>query len=197
MKPSQNPFRSSALQQLRYCIDTDALSALLSKIKDLNYRACIKGPHGTGKSTLLGDIAELLKREGYNLSWHYINRQMSDAEKNTVLNSILNSDQASIHFLDGGEALGFFSWNLLIQTSARKKIPLLATTHYPCLLPVFFETKRDIELMLTLSRQLAADEWTEALKKTALEAYKVHGGNVREVFGDCYLHCANGSSSKY
>lgn len=191
MKPSQNPFRSSALKQLRYCIDADELSALLSKIKDLNYRACIKGPHGTGKSTLLDDIAMGLKQAGHNINWHYIHRQMSSTEKNAVLSSIINNKGGAIHCLDGGEVLGFFSWNLLIQTSARKKIPLLATTHYPCLLPVLFETKRDIELMLTLSRRLAADEWSETLKQTVIEAYKRHRGNVREVFGDCYLHCAS------
>ncbi|MGH1441315.1 MAG: hypothetical protein ACRBBR_14460 [Cellvibrionaceae bacterium] len=191
MKPSQNPFRSSALRQLRYCIDADELSALLNKIKGLNYRACIKGPHGTGKSTLLEDIAKALKQAGHSIHWHYINRQMSNTEKKAVLSSIINSKGESIHFLDGGEALGFISWNWLIQTSARKQIPLLATTHYPCLLPVLFTTQRDINLMLTLSKQLAAGEWNDALKQTAIKAYNSHSGNVREVFGDCYLHCAS------
>jgi len=191
VKPSQNPFRSSALKKLRYCIDKHEISALLSQANELNYRACIKGPHGTGKSTLLEDIAKILSQAGHKISWYYINRQMHRTEKNAVLSSIINSKEGSIHFLDGGEALGFLSWNWLIHTSARKNIPLLATTHHPCLLPVLFTTKRDINLMLTLSKRLAADEWNNDLKQTAIKAYNSHKGNVREVFGNCYLHCAS------
>ncbi len=190
MKPSQNPFRSSALKNLRYHIAPDEISALLTKVKAYHYRACIKGPHGTGKSTLLEDIAVSLRNTGKDIHWHYINRQMNHIKKCAVLDSIINSEKKGINFLDGGEVLGFFSWNRLITICSTKKISLLATTHHPCLLPVLFKTKKDISLMLSLSQRLAADAWNDQLKQVAITAYHHHAGNMREVFGDCYLYCA-------
>lgn len=190
MKPSHNPFRSSALQTLRYCLSEHEISKLLTQAEKRNYRACIKGPHGTGKSTLLADIAILLEDDGKEVAWHYINRQMSRDEKNVVLHSIIRGEKNKIHCLDGGESLGFILWNFLICYCYVKKIPLLATTHFPCLLPALFETKNNLDLTLTLSAKLAARYWDDSLKQAVEEAYYRHSGNMRDVFGDCYLYCA-------
>ena len=196
MKPSENPFRSCAIEKQRYKIASGTLDRLLKIIKTAQYQTAICGPHGTGKSTLLEDIASALRDQGHSVQWHYLNRQMSRNERRAALQKLLRRDEKIIHCLDGGEALGYGQWLCFCWRMRLSKKRVLATTHLPCPLKTVYRTKVDKNLMLDLVQSLAGEYWCESLKVLCLETFSKHKGNCREVFRACYFYCSE-LKSKY
>lgn len=190
MKPSENPFRASAIEAQRYRICTNHYAELLRLAHQKNYRACLRGAHGTGKSTLLLDIATSLELKGEAVCWHYLNRQMPWPQKFKALRAILKSDNRQLNFLDGGEVVGFAAWLLFIVLVKIKRKTLLATTHALCPLPTIYTTRSDEGTMLSLTQAFAGGCWSEPLRQLALHSYAQSGGNYREVIRVCYLHCS-------
>lgn len=189
MRPSINPFRAKALAVQRYEIAPKALNQLVLKIHRLHYRACIRGPHGTGKSTLLQDLAVALKNQGCRVNGYYLNNQMSKKNKKEVLQLILESHQSHINCLDGGETIGWFSWRWFLLKVRYKNKTLLATTHGLSPLATLYKTQVDQALILAITKRLAGASWSHEMEHLATKTYADYKGNCREVFRACYMYC--------
>lgn len=190
MKPSVNPFRSSAIARQRYVISKAAFAGLLNKLSNTNYQASIIGPHGTGKSVLLEDIRRVLQSNGKRTQWFYLNTSSTRQEQLRTLWSILKSPHEQICFLDGGETLGTNLWFLFLLATRLRRSPLLATVHKPCALPIVYETHADLDRALILTANLAGGAWNEDMRTLATNTFSKHEGNCREIFRSCYMYCS-------
>lgn len=190
MKPSSNPFRSSAIARQRYVISESEFTGLLTELSKMNYQASIMGPHGTGKSVLLEDLRRALESSGKSTRWFYLYTGSSRRERLATLLEILRSPGEQICCLDGGETIGGVIWNMFLLIVQLKRTSLLATTHRPCFLAALYETRADLDHALMITSNLAGADWNEEMENLAAETFRKHSGNCREIFRSCYLYCS-------
>lgn len=188
MNADHNPFRRSKIEALRYKLSPHQMEQLLSKLNLNDFRGAIIGPHGSGKSTLLEDIQSQLNKQTISTQHFRVHKETLAPQKKTIINSILNAKHGTVTFLDGGENLGLLQWIRLARKINKLKIPLIATTHYPCPLPSLFKTAINVELCHQFTQMLAGAYWSPNLEALVLNTFKKHKGNMREVFRACYLH---------
>ena len=190
MTPSQNPFRSSVLQAQPYCMAEENKQALLAKLNQLHYFACLRGPHGTGKSTLMQELAAFMKQEGKEVRWFSLHLHSSYREKQMVLTAIWQAPHSQLHFLDGGETLGLLQWYWFCLRMKWARKHLVATTHWPSPLPTLFKTNKNLHLLIEIVKTLAGELWSAEFERFVRASFNKHMGNGREVLQDCYHYCA-------
>lgn len=186
MKASQNPFRTDAVAKLRYRIDTDSLDELALNATSLNAPACILGPEGTGKTTLLEDIHRKVTTMEQNTAWIRLNRDSGIRERKAAVDKLLHPSTGMLYFMDGGEVLSALDW-WRIRRSGRTGLKLIATLHNSRGLDILHRTAPDWPLTKELVTSLHQDA---RLEEVARSAYRDSRGNVREVFRACYWTCA-------
>ena len=52
-KPRENPFRTEITDNITFKFTDNNLDSITTKLRDMDYRAAIIGPHGHGKTTLM------------------------------------------------------------------------------------------------------------------------------------------------
>ena len=194
MRAIDNPFRSSAIASLRYRISAAKRSALLQRFIENRWQGCIRGPHGTGKSTLLEDLATQI--DSHDIRWIILHRNSAWAIKLNALRKLLLAKPCALYCVDGAEALGLPIWSALSLWLRARGTKVLATTHHVCFLRSVLVTEKNQALMLTITRELAGSHWNRDLQQIAFDAFQRNHGNMREVFRACYLHLATLTSLK-
>lgn len=190
MKAEKNPFRSSAIAELRYRIDAGERERLVSRLRTENWRGCLLGPEGTGKTTLLENLQPRIEAEGNTVVWVRLTAESKPPERQATICRVAALKPGQVCFFDGGETLGRLAWWRLLKKT-RATGGLVATVHRrPHGLPVVFHTKPDLSRSLLLAKELAGTHWDDQLAAVAKAAFRTNGGNVREVFRACYWHCA-------
>lgn len=190
VRADENPFRASALARLRYRMSGTAADGVVTRLRAVSWRGCIRGPEGTGKTTLLEDLEARLRDAGLAIRWARLTLESSRAERAAAMADATALRPGECLLFDGGEVLGWWGWHRLIHAARRSGGSLVATTHRRCALPTVFTTRTDEALALALARELAGAHWGPALEAAARTAFRASGGNVREVFRAAYWHCA-------
>lgn len=190
MKADENPFRSSAVADLRYEIDSGARDALVARLERNHWRACILGPEGTGKTTLMEDLEAPVAARGKRVVWVRLSLDSRPPEVSRALAVIRELGPDDVVFLDGGEVLGWLRWWQVQRLVRVAGAGLLATVHLRRFLPVIHETRRDPNRVLDLARRLAGPHWSVDLAFVAEAACRDSRANAREVFRACYKYCA-------
>lgn len=186
MKASENPFRSAEIAKLRYRITEPALQSMAAELIESERPCAIIGPQGTGKTTLLEDLAAQIKISGHPLAWHRLTHTSTKLERKAVLDRLFQSSANLIHMLDGGEVLSPFQW-WQIRQRGRSGLRLITTLHRNRGLRILHETTPDWELTHEFVKDLYQDDH---LSQVAQSAFQSNQGNVREVFRACYWACA-------
>lgn len=187
ISPKHNPFRAAAIHALPYQPTSLTLPQILSKLKSLNYRAAITGPHGTGKSTCLKQLNNQLLASNFQtlqLTLNQSNPKFNPAQL-TQLNSLTPNH---ILLLDGAEQLSPLKWRKFLKSTTHLA-GLIITTHKPHRLPTLFTTTTSLDLLTSLTQQLTP--LTPQLQQNLPQLFNKHAGNIRDIFHELYLIYAN------
>ncbi len=176
-----NPFATDRILQIRYMPQTCTWDELLSRLESLHYRAAIVGSDGTGKTTLIEDIARRLTEHG--LSCRSIFVTMDIPAPSGKINEILEGEAFNVLLIDGADHLKRFVWHRIKRKVNRRNMGLVITSHKPHMLPTLIEcstTPRLLkEIVAGLSRQTANTEPMENL-------FRRHRGNIRNALRELY-----------
>ena len=154
---------------------------LLARLESMHCRAAIVGADGTGKTTLIEDIARRLTEQG--LSCRSIFVTMDIPAPPGQIKKILEGVPFNVLLIDGADHLKRFVWHRIKRKINRRNMGLVITSHKPHMLPTLIECsttpKLLEEIVAELSRQTANTEPIENL-------YRKHRGNIRNALRELY-----------
>ncbi|ADE53971.1 AAA family ATPase [Coraliomargarita akajimensis] len=191
MHAGENCFRSDRIERIRYRISAEQAEQLVTRFLSSRYQqACILGPMGTGKTTLLEDLQAPLENRGIQVHWIRIQRESSEAQRQAQVSRIQHLGADASCFFDGAEAMTRLGWLRFRQQIKRQGCRLLATRHWHLQMPVLYRTTTNWPIALDLVQGLAGKSFSPEMELVAKRAFKASKGNVREVFRACYWHLA-------
>ena len=152
----QNPFSTRFVQPCAIpWLATDiSLRAVLFRLYDVDNRAIICGPHGSGKSTILSHLASVAQREGLKVHCLRI-RSWIDAIRVMRVFATINPKQSLVS-VDSWELLGFLGW-FLCQFADFRGLCVVVTVHerpWWNNWPVLLHTKADDKTFRLLVHEL-------------------------------------------
>lgn len=176
MKARENPFATHRVEALLSFdpswIDS-TWEAILTDLKNLNYRAAIIGPHGSGKTTFIESLIPRLQSLGHVTRTYFFNEETHPGLK-------FSPDPDAITIIDGAEQLTFGEWRLVKKSAAR----LIVTQHRSGRFPALLRTKSTPAMLHAFAKKLAP-----GLAIDAPLLYRKHKGNLREALLECYDLC--------
>lgn len=178
IRPGSIPYRFA---------ENESAAGLAEKLAAQEWRGCIIGPHGTGKTSLLLALEPEIKRLGKRP--HHVTLGASNS--GPWWPSVPWSADTLL-IIDGYEQLSLIARAMLRWQCWQTSTGLLVTSHTPVGLPLLVQTEATWELATELVRRLwdSADElpW-EAIEST----WRQHPGDMREfLFGMYHLYQSRG-----
>jgi len=138
MKARDNPFAVERIQTIRYRPLNTTFDRILTRLHELNYRAAIIGPEGSGKTKLLEDLQRKLRQKGLRATLIFINdTSRFDSPACRRLLSELMRD--TLLLLDGADLIRRSDWSLLKRHTITHAYGLVITSHRRGLLPTLIE----------------------------------------------------------
>jgi hypothetical protein len=183
MRAADNPFSVDRIHQLRYQPRGWDWDHLISRLQSLRYRAAIVGPEGSGKTTLMEDLAERMLNRGLKPRFAMLTRQERRVDLQLLHWLEHEAGPTDLLCLDGCEQLGPLRWRWL-RHRCRRLGGLLITTHQPGRLPMLVQCNTDPPLLLGLVRQLQPDLRFSIEDAGAL--LNQHNGNIRLALRSLY-----------
>lgn len=183
MKARDNPFSSDRVLRVRYRPQGETWDDILRRLSTLHYRAALVGPHGTGKTTLLEDLAPHLAAQGFSIRQAFLNEDTPLAAK-TIDQVLTNLTPRDILLLDGADHLPWWTWRRFRRHTANAG-GLIITSHREGMLPTLVRTQTSEPLLREIVAELLGDRAAEvAPRLPALLA--AHHGNLREAIRELY-----------
>ena len=183
----ENPFRVGRVLGLRFRPGPGGWEALSARLESLGGRAALVGPHGSGKTTALEDLAERLGA----CRWIRLNEEAREVPPG----ALAGLGPGETLLVDGAEQLGRAAWRRVAAAARR----LVVTTHRPGRLPTLLETRTTPALLEGLLDELLGEE-APGWRAAARALYRRHAGDLREVFRGLYdaaaAEVAGGSGSE-
>jgi len=188
MKARDNPFATERLSEIRHRLLDTTFDRLLARLHELNYRAAITGPEGSGKTILLEDLQQVLEGKGFKTRLVFVNDAAHfDSPACRRLLAELTRDQFLL--LDGADLIRRHDWSLLKRHTITHAYGLVITSHRRGLLP----TLRECSTSPTLLKSIVADLLPQGSPFSAElldRLYERHQGNLRTCLRDLYDLCA-------
>ena len=175
-----NPFATDRVLQIRYMPQTCTWDELLARLKAMHYRAAIVGTDGTGKTTLIEDIARRLTEQG--LSCRSIFVTMDIPVPPGKINEILDGEGFNVLLIDGADHLKRFVWHLIKRKINRKNAGLVITSHKPHMLPTLIECSTTPALLKEIVTGLSGQTDDKLIENL----YHKHKGNIRDALRELY-----------
>jgi len=190
VRPGENPFRSSCIDAIPYhACDHDA-AAVIAKWKADGRRGAIVGPHGSGKSTLMREVAAALEAAGEHVVRRTLRQDQPSPSWRELRDELARATPDGVVIFDGADALSRLMW-MRYRHRSRRAGGLIITTHRAGLLPTLVTTRTSPELVDVLLQHLLPHA-SVAVHVDAHARLDVHHGNVREVWRDLYDRFAAG-----
>ena len=182
-----HPLRISRLEQLPFELPEDwTWDAVEKRLERLHYRGAIVGPHGSGKTTFLLELAERLKQRGQQVEVLFTHLEAGNRLPPHWLDTLRRASHDTLVIADGYDVL---SWRQRrkLRHVLRPQGGLLVTAHGRTLLPTLLKTQVSPALVSRLVDTLYAECPEARPSDVQLEQMlRSCGGNVREVFRRLY-----------
>jgi len=157
------------------------IDALMTALRVTGGSAAIVGPHGTGKTTLLHALAERLEAAGCLAG---VLRLRSPGDAVVLWRSIVRARHGSTLCVDSWECLG--PWGRIVSVLARwRGCRLVVTSHRAPGLPILCRAEGTLPVLAALVTRVP-DHGGLIGDADISEAYRRHGGNLRESLYDLY-----------
>jgi hypothetical protein len=184
MKARDNPFAVERIQTIRYRPLHTTFDQMLSRLRELNYRAAIIGPEGSGKTTLLEDLPQLLERKGLRTRLVFVN-DTSGFDSPACRRLLSELTQDTILLLDGADLIRRWDWSLLKRHTITHAYGLVITSHRRGLLPTLIECSTTPTLLTDIINDLLPQGRPIAMDFLD-RLYARHQGNLRDCLRELY-----------
>jgi hypothetical protein len=184
MRARDNPFSVDRIAAVPYHPIHGTVDEILARLEQLNNRAAIIGPNGSGKTMLLEQLQQTFERRGVPTKLIFVNdtSPLTPAQCRKFLSEL--SPQELV-LLDGADAIRRSCWLLFRRHTIRHAAGLVVTSHRPGLLPTLVECAPTPALLQQIVDELAPPDHCVA---PALldDLYRRHEGNLRTCLRDLY-----------
>lgn len=171
MRAADNPFRSRAIEALKYC--TASPEEVYKGWLDHGKRGAIVGAHGSGKTTLLLEVLAIAQRDGH--SPQLVVTRIEDGR--IVCMPLTIPKNIKDVFVDGIDLIPEKMSEFL------KLEGLLVTSHQELTIPTLHECKTSVPLLGDLLDKLSIHEIQD---RQLQQLFNEHRGNIRNIFRDLY-----------
>jgi|GEM_PF-318334 len=163
---------------------------LIDQLEEVHRFAQIVGPHGSGKSTLIASLKDVLLRKGYRL----LDQSLHDGQKKLpkqfwaeLAEFGHSKTPQKVLIVDGYEQLSIFQ-RLLLQYRCRGgEILFLITTHRPVFrVPVLYQTETSRETLDKIVDYLLEVPTPFVNENVISQLMKKHRHNTREILFSLY-----------
>ena len=185
----RNPFRTSRLEQLSFVFPTGrSMNRLVDRLSAVGGRGAVVGMHGTGKTTLLGELASALASRG----WHVVQERCDPAagRRHGLLAELATAGGSHAVLLDGAGSWSLFWWRRVVKATAGAG-RLVITAHRPGRLPTLLHTQSSPELLDRLVSRLTPQHHQE-LQPLLPELHRRHRGDCHTILLALYDRLAHG-----
>jgi|DewCreStandDraft_4_1066084.scaffolds.fasta_scaffold119774_2 hypothetical protein len=180
MRARDNPFASARLHQLRYRLRGATWEDILARLEQLDWRAAVVGPHGSGKTTFLETLAPRLRARGFQIRLVRLSEDHPCFAPDQLEPVFAGQDQRPLVMLDGAEQLGAWAWRRFLRRT-RQAHGLLITTHQPGRLPTLWRCKTTPDLLAALVEELQP----RSVAPVGM-LFDRHAGNLRGALRELY-----------
>ena len=188
MRARDNPFRTDCVLSVRYRLAEGTFDDLLARFEAMGRRAAIVGPKGTGKTTLLEDLAPRLRDRGFTVRELRLDEEHPGFEGSFLREFLRSLGGRDVILFDGAEQLGRFAW-YRFERATRAAGGLLVTTHHEGRLPSLIQTTTTPELLDRLVEEILGSRASEVRSLTR-GLFEKHRGNLRDALRELYDHYA-------
>ncbi|MBW3566031.1 MAG: hypothetical protein KY459_15070 [Acidobacteria bacterium] len=183
MRARDNPLAAGRFDRVRYRFpDGHSMEELLARLRARKMRGALVGGEGRGKSTLLGEIGDLLIDEGYSVLRITLHLGESRLPRK-LAGKLATADGRTAVLVDGAEQLSLSSW-LRLRVSVRNAGVLLITSHREGLLPTILHCGTSPELLEGILDELAPDRPADF--PSAEHLWRKHRGDLRQALFETY-----------
>lgn len=188
--PPRNPFATRHVRPgaIPYFFpDGVTAEILIDRLAANRWRGEIVGPHGTGKSTLLATLVDVISRHGKPVVVYRLREGERRLPPTPCAFAAVPRD--SVVVIDGFEQLGWLHKTAVRWSCKRRGLGLLVTSHATVGLPQLWRTGVDsATLKRVVAHLLAAEPAAAALirEQDIAAAVEAHPTNVREALFALY-----------
>ena len=184
MRARDNPFASDRIRQIRYRPQAGSWDDLLERLAQMNYRAALVGPEGTGKTTLLEDLGDRLASCGFTPRPLRLDEEQPEFEPDFLDEFFAAVTPRDLVMLDGAEQMGRLAW-FRFYHRARAAGGLVITSHRPGRLPTLLECATTPALLREIVTDLLGSKRAAAAPDLC-ELHRRHAGNLRHALRELY-----------
>lgn len=161
--------------------------SVVARLKHVDWRGQVVGPHGSGKSTLLAHLAPEIERAGRMP----ILARVDQPDGAMALAERLAECDEAVALLEGFERLGYWRRRAILRACRKALAGWVATTHrrvtvWPEPLPLLTTLRVTEATVAALFNELTRRRPTPVTQSQALASFRAGGGDLRAVWFDLY-----------
>ena len=158
-------------------------------LAQLNFRAAIVGPMGSGKTTLMNELTNQLNERKYKTHQLFLPHE-SNHHREMIKCAIRESlSNHKIVLVDGIERISMLQRHHLYRKT-KQSAGLIINVHKPCRLPTWYRCSTSPDLMCKLLTRLGLDQ--PSIQTAGQVAFSKHNGNIRLALRDLYDQFSSG-----
>mgnify|MGYP002623151730 CR=1 FL=1 len=183
--PKHNPFRAQQLDAIAYRPIGVTWEQIDARLAALRCRAAIRGPHGSGKTTLIDALHHRLAAQGLRIVRVHLQRDTPPPTRSELAALTATLGPGDVLMYDGADHLPMLRWRQL-RRATREIASFIVTTHRRRLLPTLVRTRTTPALLRHLVAELLADRARSDIAARCDTLFTEHRGNLRDALRACY-----------